>query len=105
MRILDFIVSGQKIARDPKCDFSGIASGSRGYLKARFRFSADWRGCKAAVIFYCRGKEIPVPLKTSIIDIPDDALIGSSVGVKVVGKQGNMVIPTNTIYFEQIKGV
>lgn len=105
MRILDFIVSGQKIIRDPKCDFSGIASGSRGYLKARFRFSADWRGCKAAVIFYCRGKEIPVPLKTSICDIPDDALIGSSIGVKVIGKKGDMVIPTNTIYFEQTKGV
>lgn len=105
MRILDFIVSGQKIERDPKCDFSNIASGSRGYLRARFRFSADWKGCKCAAIFSCRGHDIIVPLENSICDIPDAALIGSTVGVKIVGQNGKAVIPTNKVCFEQSKGV
>lgn len=60
MKILDFIVSGQKIECDPMCDFSNIASGSRGYLYARFRFSAEWLDCKRVAVFSCRGKEYPV---------------------------------------------
>ena len=33
MRVLDFIVSKQRIYRDPECDFNDIASGTRGYLR------------------------------------------------------------------------
>ena len=105
MRILDFIVSGQLLQRDLNCDFSGIASGSRGYLKARFRFSSEWRGCKVLAVFSCRGRDFYVQLKNAICDIPDEALIGSVVGVKVIGQRGSTVIPTNKVCFEQDKGV
>lgn len=51
MRTLCFIVDGQKLACDPVCDFSGLVSNSRGYLLAKFRFSADWKGCKKVALF------------------------------------------------------
>lgn len=101
MRILDFIVSGQKITRDPKCDFSGIASGSRGYLKARFRFSADWKGFKRVAVFSCRGKDYPTPILNSVCEIPAEALLGDTVGVRVIGRCGEIEIPTNRITFQQ----
>jgi len=103
VRVLDFIVSGQKIDRDPACDFSGIATGSRGYLHARFRFSADWKGCKVVAVFVCRGKEYFVPLKTNICAIPDEALIGNEVSVYLVG-QKDYRITTNRVSFTQDKG-
>lgn len=104
MRILDFIVSGQKIERDPMCDFSGIASGSRGYLHARFRFSADWKGCKKVVVFSCRGKNYPTPLSGTVCEIPPEALVGSTVGVSLVGQRGPTRITTNTVSFHQSNG-
>lgn len=104
MRILDFIVSSQKIERDPLCDFSGIAPGSRGYIHARFRFSADWRGCKKVVVFSCRGKDYPTPLLGGICEIPAEALVGSTVNVSVVGQRGNTRITTNTASFQQSSG-
>ena len=101
MRILDFIVSKQKIERDPVCDFTGIAPGSRGYLYARFRFSSDWSGCKCAAVFSCRGKDFPAPIKNGLCEIPADALIGSTVSVKVIGRRDGYEIPTNTTSFQQ----
>ena len=44
MRILRFTVDAQKISPDPDCDFSGLVSGTAGYLKASFKFSKEWSG-------------------------------------------------------------
>ena len=102
MRILDFIVSGQRIERDPLCNFDGIAHGSRGYLHARFRFSAEWSGCKRVAIFTCRGKEYPVPLVKNVCVIPDEALMGSTVKVSVIGQRSDGYrIPTDSTEFQQ----
>lgn len=101
MRILDFIVSKQKIECDPVCDFTGIAAGSRGYLYARFRFSADWVGCKRVAVFTSRGKKHCVALINGMCEIPAEALIGSSVGVAVVGERDGYRIPTDRVSFQQ----
>lgn len=101
MRVLKFIVNGQNIECDPECDFSNIASGSRGYLYAQFQFSEEWRGCKILARFHCRGKEYPVPLLKPLCRIPDDALIGNRVGVSLVGQHKDYRIPTNKVYFMQ----
>ena len=74
MRVLDFIAEGQQLSRDPLCDFTGIAAGSRGYLQARFRFSKEWSGCKKVAVFLCRGTEYPVGLKDNQCIIPWEAL-------------------------------
>lgn len=104
MRVLDFIVSRQRIECDPACDFTGIASGSRGYLYARFRFSDDWKGCKKVVVFSCRGKESPTPLTDNPCLIPVEALVGNTIGVRVVGQRGDYRITTNKVSFQQTTG-
>ena len=105
MRVLDFIVSKQKIECDPSCDFSGIASGTRGYLYARFRFSADWKGCKKVAVFSCRGVDTPAPILNGMCEIPFPALIGNTVSVKVIGQSNNYRITTNDTSFTQTTGV
>ena len=105
MRVLKFIVNGQNIERDPECDFSNIASGSRGYLYAQFQFSDEWRGCKILAEFHCRGKVHRVPLLKPMCRIPDGALIGNRVGVSLVGQHEDYRIPTNRVYFTQVRGV
>lgn len=102
MRVLDFIVTGQTLRRDPACDFSGIAAGSSGYLSARFRFSADWAGHKKAAVFTgADGKEYPVGLRDGLCEIPAEALTGRVVRVMVVGRRGFSNLPTNEIAFSQ----
>lgn len=101
MRVLKFIVNGQRVECDPECDFYGIAPGSKGYLYAQFKFSEEWRGCKIVAIFHCRGKEYPVPLVKPLCRIPDEALIGNRVGVSLVGQHKDYRIPTNKVIFTQ----
>ena len=105
MRILDFVVSKQKLRTDPRCDFSGIASGTRGYLYARFRFSADWKGCKRVAVFSCNGREEPVAIVNGMCEIPAAALVGKTVKVWVVGQKNDYRITTNDTSFEQATGV
>lgn len=106
MRILDFTVSKQRIDRDPQCDFNDIASGTRGYLHARFRFSSDWNGCKRVVVFSCRGKDFPAPLVNNMCVIPAEALVSNTVKVGVVGlnDRTGYRITTNTVEFTQSTG-
>ncbi len=101
MRILDFIVSGQRITKDSACDFTGIAPKSHGYLFARFRFPADWKGFKRVAVFSCRGKDYPAPILNGVCEIPAEALVGDTVSVRVIGRCGEIEIPTNRITFQQ----
>ena len=104
MRVIDFIVTGQKIECDPRCDFTGIVSGSAGYLFARFRFSADWNGCKRVAVFTSWGKDYPTPIINSMCEIPAEALVGNAVEVAVVGQRDKYRITTNTTAFAQKTG-
>lgn len=101
MRILDFIISKQNIECDPRCDFSGIASGTKGYLLARFRFSADWKGCKKVAVFSCRGNDFPTAIINGMCIVPEAALVGSMVSVRVIGQKDNYKITTRTTSFLQ----
>ena len=104
MRTLSFIVEGQRLKPAPDCDFTGIVSNSRGYLRARFRFSADWKGCKKAAIFAGEDGEEPVPILGDCCMIPDRVLTGPVVQVCVVGQRDGLRIPTNTTEFKQKTG-
>jgi len=97
VKVLDFNIVGQTITRDPRCDFSGIVAGSRGYIHARFRFSADWAGCKKVAVFSGH----PVPLVHNTCEIPAEALTGTSVQVRVVGRRPGFEISTDTVAFPQ----
>lgn len=58
MRTLRFIIDGQSIKKDPSCDFSGLVPGTKGYLKAQFQFSDEWKKCKKAAIFGSVGRDM-----------------------------------------------
>lgn len=104
MRTLVFNVDRQRLSCDPACDFAGIVSNSRGYLRARFRFSADWKGCKKVAIFTGPDAEATQPMSGDCCDIPDCVLTGNLVQVAVVGQNGKLRISTNTTEFKQKTG-
>lgn len=99
MRNLEFNASGQTLKRAPACDFSGIVAGSRGYLFARFYFSADWASCKKVAVFTYRGIDYPVGLKDNMCEVPAEVLAGGPVQVYVLGARGTSRIPTNAVAF------
>lgn len=75
MRVLEFQVDKQRLLKDKNCDFSRIVSGSVGYLKARFKFSSEWDGCKKAASFWVNNTEIDAAL----LDLNNECYIPASV--------------------------
>lgn len=103
MRILRFVVDGQRLRPDHSCDFTGLIAGSQGYLHAQFRLSKDWSGCKVAVSFW-RGKsdeEHAAPLIGGTCMIPAEALTGKYFGVSLTGVKNGYRITTNRIHVPQ----
>lgn len=86
MRELKFIVKQQRIRKDPDCDFSNLVAGSKGYLKAAFRFSPDWSGCKKAASFWFGEEEHATLLdELGCCMIPEAAITGELFEVSVTG--------------------
>lgn len=101
MRTLKFNIIAQRIERDPTCDFSGIVSGTKGYLQAWFSFSSEWAGCKKVAAFYRLGKEYAVPIAGNICAIPAEVLTWSRFEVAVIGERDGYRITTNKIEITQ----
>lgn len=101
MRTLKFIITAQAITKDPDCDFSGIVSGTKGYLYAQFSFSKEWEGCRMAAVFRCLGKEYAQPVKNGRCEIPADALTWDRFSVRLVGQKENYRITTDEIIIQQ----
>lgn len=104
MRTLKFIVNGQKIEKDPNCNFDGLVPGSDGYLKAEFSFSSEWTGCRKVVGFYSRlGKEYEPQLledgKSCII--PTEALKKAYFKLQVLGRKEGVGLATNKLEIHQ----
>ena len=107
MRKLSFIVNGQVIEKDPKCDFSNLFPGAGGLIEAEFSFSTDWDGCsKVAAFFSPLGKEYPPRVladgKTCVIPFP--ALEKRSFKIQILGKKGGERIKTNKVVVNQNGG-
>lgn len=101
MRELKFIVSGQTIQKDPACDFTGIARGTKGYLSARFEFDSEWNGCRKAAVFKKYNHDYPVPLINGTCKIPEESAAWDSFFVSVVGEKDGYRITTNRVEVEQ----
>ena len=101
MRTLKFIVEGQSIKQDPSCDFTGIVPGTKGYLKAEFSFSNEWKGCKKAAVFELLRNEYPAPLIGNSCEIPAEALTWKTFSVRVVGDMDGYRITTNRLEVKQ----
>jgi len=101
MRTLRFLVDGQIIEKDPKCDFSGLVSGTEGYLRAEFSFSNEWDKCHKAASFWKFGEENPIILENNACIIPAAALTYKFFEVSVMGMRKGYTITTNRIRVEQ----
>lgn len=102
MRTLRFNVTGQKLARAPECDFSGIVRGTSGYLKAQFATDGEWNGCKKAAAFYDMfGNEHAAPVIGGECEIPKEALGGEIFAVRLTGMRAGYKITTNKLFIEQ----
>lgn len=102
MRTLNYIVKGQNIIRDSKCDFSNIAKGTHNYIKLVFDFDGDWRD-KAKVIELksCDGEQSVITLQNKVV-LPEKITKGSVFSFSLYGKNGDEKIHTNTEYVEQV---
>ena len=96
MRVLSFLVKGQRIIQKPGCDFSGLVRGSKGYLTANFEFDSDWDQCiKIASFFDAKGNEVAMALNGNECEIPAEALKDHVFYVSVIGKKNGYKITTN----------
>lgn len=105
MRFLKFKVDGQRIRKDPSCNFSGLVSGTKGYLGAEFTFSKEWDDLAKAAVFKTGDLTNYVPIVNNFCSIPDEIAVGSRIEVSVVGKNTQTMLTTNAFVFRQAKGV
>lgn len=104
MRILKFIVDGQSIMHDPRCDFSGLSPGTEGYLEAEFSFSPEWAGSTRVASFFSNlGNEYPPqPIDSdNRCAIPAEALAKSIFKVQVIGRKGSQKLCTDKVIVHQ----
>lgn len=101
MRTLRFIVDGQKIMIDPSCNFKGIVAGTKGYLKAKFKFSTEWQQYQKAGKFVLLKKEYFAPIVNNECLIPEEALTWNNFYVGVIGLKGKEKIVSNLIKVNQ----
>ena len=107
MRTLKFIVNGQTISLDPKCDFEGLIPGTEGYLQAEFSFSKEWDNCLKVVAFFSNlGREYEPQVLNSrnVCTIPPEALKNRVFKVQVIGKRKDYTLRTNRLGVHQRGG-
>lgn len=95
MRILRFIANRQMLEPDPECDFTGLISGTEGYLQAEFVFDSEWTGCRVAASFFNLGKEYPTIVENGRCVIPAEALNFQDFYVQLTGIRDGYKITTN----------
>lgn len=104
-RTLEFVVNGQRLTKDPNSNFSGLVSGSKGYLTCRFEFSEEWKNLKKAVQFKIGDNPIYKPLIGNECKIPDEVTDSTRIHIAVIGKGSSTYLTTNAAVIMQRKGV
>lgn len=108
MRTLKFVVEGQIIKQDPKCDFSNLVPGTDGYLQVSFEFSKEWSDCDKVVGFWSvMGREYS-PQKLSgegCCMVPSDALKRREFKMQIFGMRKDYKITTNKVTISQNGGI
>jgi hypothetical protein len=107
LRTLKFIVDGQTISKDPRCDFSGIFPGTENYIRAEFSFSPEWNNrVKVASFYSVMGREYPPRVLTNnACMVPAEALARRQYKLQIIGKgPDGSKISTEKITIEQNGG-
>lgn len=102
-RQLKFIVNGQRITKDPSCNFNDIVAGTKNYLEAVFLLSHEWKNCVVAASFYKISDEFPVLLSGNRCMIPQEALTRDYFEVRLTGmdKSRDFMITTDLCRVDQ----
>ena len=95
MRTLTFIVDKQMVTKQG--DFGGLIAGTKGYLHAWFRFSADWSGTRKVAVFTCSTGEYPVLIVGGTCAIPDEVAACLTFKVYVVGRKNGQDITSSRV--------
>lgn len=110
-RTLKFIVEGQTLKPDPKCDFSNLVPGSENFIVVEFSFSKDWDEFSRVVqLKSMLGKEYdPIVLgrdhSKNVVLLGGDILKRKSFRMRVLGKGDNgMSLSTNQVVVIQDGG-
>lgn len=100
MRKLIFRVEGQKLCKEG--GFSGIAAGSKGYLRCQLKLEDnDWLYAKKVMVF---NEEYAVPVNADFeCRVPDEVTDGKSFKVQLIGQTGKTRMKTNPVLIEQVK--
>ena len=103
MRELKFCVEGQRLQKDPGCDFSGLVPGSRHYIETCFMFDEDWDNCVCVAEFFGEyGDTDAVLIENGKCEVPGIVLDGHSFSMRIVGKRNDgYYIVTNKIKITQ----
>lgn len=101
MRLLKFNVHGQKLEKDPGCDFENIVAGSKNYLKTYFNLPEDWQNCAIAASFWRGKEEYAVILKDNMCEVPEEVIVYPTFRVSLTCMKGKQQIPTNKILVRQ----
>lgn len=107
MRVLTFIVDGEKLRLDPECDCSGLFPGKEDEIEAEFVFSSEWDSMiKVAAFWSMLGKEYPPQILDSndVCMIPQEALSKPVFKIQVIGKSRGNNFRTNTVSIYQRGG-
>lgn len=104
MRILKYIVTGQKIERDLKCDFEDIKKGTNNYINLLFVFDSEWNNTvKVISMKNSDGIETNRVLENNQVSLPLQVTDGSLFYFELYGKKADgTIIRTNTEYVWQV---
>lgn len=104
MRTLKYIVTGQKIERDLKCDFEDIKKGTNNYINLLFVFDSEWNNTiKVISMKNSNGVETNRVLENNQVLLPLQVTDGSLFYFELYGKKTDgTIIRTNTEYVWQV---
>lgn len=103
MRVLKYIVTGQKVERDLKCDFEDIMRGTNNYINLLFVFDSEWNGAiKVISMKNSDGVETNRVLENNQVSLPLSVTDCSLFYFELYGKKTDgTIIRTNTEYVWQ----
>lgn len=106
MRILPFVVNGQKLEKSDNESFESLIRGSTGYLKCSFTFDESWDGYTKAVEFLSTESSQYFFLnKDNTIDIPSNITSLPYFKVKLIGiLDKESKFSTNAVLVKQKRG-
>ena len=103
-RYLSFIVEDKRIKKDPKCDFTGLVTGTKGIYMAKFSFDKDWREYRKVAVFRTTKITKYVPIVNGMCAVPDEVSDAMMYYVSVIGTGSSVSVPTTEVAVRQTKG-